>query len=248
MSNQVRILHSTFLCIVLAVQAFGETGEIRLQQGALRKDGSVVDAAYATKAVTLRGGTAADTVQTSTSMYIGDHNSNPPMRGLFSFDLSYIKTLAGGNPYTINSVTFILTTVTRNTNFVGSTTMSAHLTDAFADESVATYNNPGAGHAAGGNIGTEISTATLNATIAGTAGQTLSFTGAGWITAVSNALSGADNTLNFLVKRLTEDGGANYFFRPADDEYSGALGIAVRPELVIELTYNPRKLSLVVIH
>jgi len=249
MSSKFRILHSPFLCIVFAVQAFGETGEIRLQQGALRKDGSVVDAAYATKAVTLRGGTAADTVQTSTSMYIGDHSSGAPMRGLFSFDLSYIKTLAGANPYTINSVTFILTTVTPNANFVvGQTSIRAYLTDAFADESAATYNNPGTGHAVGGNIGNVLSTSPLNATIAGTAGQALSFTGANWITAVSNALSGADNTLNFLVKRLTEDGGANYFFRPADDEYSGALGIAVRPELVIELTYNPRKLSLVVIH
>jgi len=248
MSNRFKIIYSAFLCMVFAVQAIGETGEIRLQQGALRKDGSVVDAAYTTKAATLRGGTEANTVQTSTSMYIGDHSSGAPMRGLFSFDLSYIKTLAGGNPYTINSVTFILTTVTRNTNFVGNTTMRAHLTDAFADESAATYNNPGAGHAAGGNIGTQISAATLSSAIAGTVGQTLSFTGAGWITAVSNALSGADNTLNFLVKRGTEDGGANYFFRPADDEYSGALGIAIRPELVIELTYNPRKLSLVVIH
>jgi len=217
---------------------------ISFQQGDLRKDGDLINSGYQTQAATIRGGTSAGTVQTSTSMYIGDHSAGAPMRGLFSFDLSYIDTLAGGNPYTINSVTFILTTVTPNANFVGQTSIRAHLTDAFADESAATYNNPGTGHAVGGNIGNVLSTSPLNATIAGTAGQTLSFTGANWITAVSNALSSADNTLNFLVKRLTEDGGANYFFRPGDDEYSGALGIDYRPELLVDITVIPEPATL----
>lgn len=238
---------ATLLCAAIAVQAAGENVSVLFQQGNLRKDGIVTDAAYETKAVTLRGGTSADTVQTSTSMYIGDHSSGAPMRGLFSFDLSYIKTLTGGSLPTIHSVTFVLTTATANGSFSGQTAIRAHLTDAFADETAATYTNPGTGHAVGGNIGAQISTVTLSATIAGSAGQTLSFTDDNWTAAVSNALSSADSTLNFIVKRGTEDGGAQYFFRPADDEYSGALGIVARPQLVIDLTYEPKKLSLFLI-
>jgi hypothetical protein len=230
-----------FIAGVAVVIVSGVSADlVSFQQGDLRADGSLISSSYQTQGGTIRSGTEADNVQTSTSMYIGNTSSGgTPMRGLFGFDLSYIETVVGGNSYTINSVTFKLTTVTANGSFLGASTFSAFLTDSFADETVATWNNPGSGQVAGGNIGTTLSSFALTPTIAGTVKETASFTGANWISAVSNALAGADNTLNFLVKRGTENTSANYFWRPADDEYAGSYGVDARPELIVDVTVVP---------
>jgi len=221
------------------------TNIVSFQQGDLRVDGSLINSGYQTQVATIRSGTEADNVQASTSMFIGNTSSGgTPMRGLFGFDLSYIETLAGGNPYTINSVTFKLTTVTANTSFPGASTFSAFLTDSFADETLATWNNPGSGHSAGGTIGALLSSISITPTIAGTLQETASFTGASWISAVSNSLAGAGNTLNFLVKRGTENTSANYFWRPADDEYTGTYGVNARPELIVDITVIPEPATL----
>jgi hypothetical protein len=224
---------------------------ISFQQGDLRVDGILVSNTYQTGSATLIS-SSPDTPQTSTSMYLGSHLSSGTSRyyrGLFAFDLSYIKTLAGINPYTIDSIKFNLTVVTANASLPANTLFSCYSTTSF-DEATATWNTPGSAAPAGGTIGRPFCSKNVTAVMAATPGSVVSFDATvpgNMSDAVDNALAG-DGMLYIMVKQAAENGQSSYYFRPADDDYSSSLGIDVRPELIVDFTVTMPKLRLIVIH
>jgi hypothetical protein len=219
------------------------TNIVSFQQNDLRVDGNLVDAAYQTGSVTLRS-SAPDTVETSTGMYIGSHlaSSIPQAnRGLFAFDLSYIETLAAGNPYTINSISFILT-VSNARTLAETLLFSAYATDSF-NETTATWNNPGAGHAAGGNIGALFASTEVTSAMANANGTKIAFNASvpgNMATAIANALAG-DKMLYIMVKHHVEDGAVNKFFRAGSDSHTT---VEYRPELLVTVIPEPATLGL----
>ena len=237
-----------FLCSALGLQASGESTTVSFQQGDLRRDGVLISSGYDTGCATLSS-SAPDTIQTSTSMYVGSSLSGGTpryYRGLFAFDLSYIETLVGGNPYTIDSIALNLTVATGNSSLPSTVQFRAFATDAF-NESTATWNNPGAGHVAGGNIGNPFASRNVTSAMVSTAGSQVVFNATvpgNMSAAITNALAG-DKMLYILVKQDVENGLASNYFRPGSDSHAMA---NYRPELVIGVTYTRPKLSLILIH
>ncbi len=216
---------------------------ISFQQGDLRVDGVLVDSSYVMQSVTLRGGDQADTVVNGTVDWIGDHNANNPMRGLYSFDLSYIETLAAGRPYIINSVQLKLTVANANTsNYGPNAQFRASLSLPF-DETTATYNNPGPGHAAGGTVGANLGNLNVTAGMVSTVDTVMTFgSTVPFVNAVSNVLASADSsTINIIVKKTEETAKIHGYFRPGAND---AANVERRPELLVDITIIPEPATL----
>ncbi|MFA5689361.1 MAG: hypothetical protein WC959_09485 [Kiritimatiellales bacterium] len=228
--------HTNWIMAAAVVLASVSPAEIiSFRQGDLRIDGVLVMSNYVTQATSLRGTTQADEVADGLINWIGDNGARAgsPMRGLYGFDLSYIKTLAKGQPYIINSVQLNLTVMRANDKFGGNHQFSLNLSKPF-DETTATFNNPGIGHDAGGTIGTALTQVMVTSKAANTKGEKLTFASTRpFVNAVSNALSSADGTIHMIVKKTTEEGVINRYFRPASND---STSIDVRPELVVDFT------------
>ena len=203
---------------------------VGFQQGNLSLDGNGISGAYQTDVCHVIS-SIPDTVYNNGSYaYMGTTGATSWRHMLLGFDLSYIETVAGGSAYTINSVTLNLTQYNQQT-VSGASTFDLHETSAF-DETTATWNNTGNG----GTGGTLLSSAALDGNSPG--GTVYSFTGAGLVTGVQNALADPSNTLYAMGKRRAEGGAGSYFILAQSDE-GATHGIDGRPELIVDMTVIP---------
>lgn len=237
MKNKIKCVG--MVVILVAAGLFADL--ISFQQGDLRKDGNLISSSYQTGSATLASH-QPDTVQTSTSMYTGSSfasSTSRYYRNLLAFDLSYIDTLAGANPYSITSIVVNLTISTANASLPATTQFSILGTTAF-NETNATWNIPGSSAPAGGTVGSAFASRNVSATTASTVGSVVSFsasiTGSGNMEkAITNAMAG-DKMLYIMVKQTSENGLANYFIRAADDDHAT---VDYRPELLVGLNVIP---------
>ena len=200
---------------------------VSFQQGDLEKDGVNITGTYQTDATHIRVAAPDAVYNYGTYNYAGTSSSTDFRHLLLGFDVSYLETVAGGSPFTINSVELRLTKY-NDFEGSGSSTFEMRLTDAFS-ETNATWNTSG-------TAGAQLSNLVVDTKAAG--GTVYAFTGPNWITAVSNALNDASNTLYVRGKRQTEGGGGNYFVQVQSDE-GAAHGIDGRPELIVDMTVIP---------
>lgn len=204
----------------------------------LFQEGASPTAGYNMGAVTIRsdqattnqnGGAQADQI------IVGRNNADR-LRGLLEFDLSAIRTAAGGNPFTIDSVSLVMTTFSQSgANNTGNTsvTYNLHLLGAnldFAEESV-TWNN--APSVAGGSIETLLTSATFNPTVTDTArtfGDAAAFR-----TAIGDAIAGSDSTVRLMLRSSLDAPGT--VFQDFARFYSDATTtVSNRPRLSVTYT------------
>jgi hypothetical protein len=203
---------------------------VSFQEGDLRSNGTLVSASYETEGASVRDSSV--TANDNRSYIYGGTTTTDSRRMLFGFDLSYLNTLADGNDYVINSVEFRMTKY--NSNAGGTTTFDTVLTGSF-DETTANWQNNSA-------YGTTLSS--IAADTGAAAGTVYSFSGSEWVTAVSNALNDASQTLYFMAKRRSEIVSSSTAYTIiADSDESGS--VDERPELLVDVTIQQRALKLI---
>ena len=190
---------------------------------------------YTADAVTIRNDTPDTNINSNSQVIVGNVNTII-LRGLFEFDLSQIEAAAAGNAYTIDSVT--LTVTTSSAGGSGGSANQFNLSilgsNSDFDESVVTWNN--APSAAGGTVGTFLTSATFNPTVVSTA-QTFANSTA-FSSAAANALAGSDNTLRLIMTASIENGG--YLTRLNTNENGTP---TARPTLTVNYTVVPEPVS-----
>jgi hypothetical protein len=237
------VLASTFalLCIVGS-----EAAVISFQQGISPTAG------YTMAATDIRSNDPNTNYGGSGLMLAGSFTPTNAVRTLLAFDLTAIETAAGGNPFTIDSVTL---TLTINTN-TGVTSSNQLQLDLWTVSQPFTESNPGGvtwtNYGPVGDPGaysdgiTQLGTNTYGAGIASNQATTYT-TNAAFTTAVNTALAG-DNTLRMVLRTTDAQEASNVsrFIRFYSDdtvtgtEYSGQIGNAsYRPTLTVNYTVVP---------
>lgn len=239
MKNSLKPGMSGLILLALAMCSSTARGDtITFQEGASPTAG------YTTGATTIisGGGGANSNVNFNSSDLFAGNNSSASVRtyrSLFEFDLSAIRTAAAGNnAITINSVQLDLV---RGTG-TGSGNITVNLNASARDfiENQATYTDPAKGtadspDAAGGTLGTTLSSATFAPGVTGalTFSNTTDFsnaalaavtTGDGFLRFIANAPAAEANPTAPLYARFLRDEDAT---------------IANRPRLTVDYTVTP---------
>jgi hypothetical protein len=209
----------------------GTPNTLSFQEGVSPSVGYVADNTY------LRSGSFANSPQDNDpqdEIIVGF--SGTEMRAMFEFDLSEIETVAGGNPFTIDSVQLDLTSFGGE----GTTALQLDLHEYDFDfvESAATWNDPdGDGSAGfgdttpGGTLGTKLSSLDVADPSAVSIGTVTLDNRAAFREAVENALASGDNTLRLLLKGDVTS--SQSFVRFYDETFGTS---ASRPELIVEFS------------
>jgi len=194
------------------------------------QEGVSPTAAYTADAVYIRSGDAVATRANENfngdpdrELIVGWTADPDELRTLLEFDVSAIPASDQ-----IDSVSLVLRTESSPTGLGGEITINMYEYGFDVDESIATWNAPGAGDGTpGGTLGTLLNSATFAATAAGL-DVTFSDTAA-FQAAVSNALA-SDGLLRLLLTR-SDSSGTGHRFARFDDETVATLGH--RPELLV---------------
>jgi len=183
--------------------------------------------AYAHDAVYFRSSHPNDNQNgdTDREVIVGFTNDNNELRGLLEFDISDIPALNA-----IDSASLVLRT---GGGLSSSLTVNVYEYDFNFDETTATWTTPAPGDgAAGGTLGTLLTSATFNPSAGPRSSSDVTFSDTpAFRTAVSDAQAG-DGFLRLILARSDNSGSGQQRFARFDDET--ATTSANRPELVVE--------------
>lgn len=223
-----------------AVYVSFQEGDVRTGAGreAVTTNGALVTASFNMGGTYIRSDSAT-TVRDGTNLIAGTQSSGNRMRPLLSFNLSHLTNILGTNFSRIDSAALILTHESPNPGLGGTATVAVHLTRPF-NETNATWNNPhGDSLDAGGWLGTELRERTCTNTLLAPAREVWGSPAWFWadggtgpdllVQAVREAMTNSTQTLNLLVKKLSETS-ADIFSRFKSDNDAT---VNYRPELLV---------------
>lgn len=213
-----------------------QEGDVRVgtNYSTVNTNGMLVTTNYTTEGTYIQASNPNANYVYNTNLWVGTVQTPPDTnRILLAFDLTPMIGAMAGYSYSITGANLVLTHRTAGDSL--NSGMALWVTTPF-DDTVATWNDPGAGAPAGGTLGTLI----INQGMIGTNQfpTTEVYTNSGLNSAITNALSNLTNNMVYLLIRRNTEAATSFNDRfvtqtNTDPTYGG---VDSRPQLQIGIT------------